>query len=232
MHINIAILEDNHIDYNILKQQLLSWANNNHILNILWFNNSKSILEHDINFDLLFADIELSKDPPSEGLLASQALRHKGYTGEIVFLTAFSEYVFEGYDVHAFNYLLKPVKDIKIKHLMDKYVIIHTKDYYYLQKNSDIIQIQYNDIVCINREKNNVVILTLKGTYYERISLSEIETKLPGSFIRCHKSSIVNIKHIMSIAGDILHLSNRLTQKVGRKYINSIKKALLDIASI
>ena len=36
-------------------------------------------------------------------------LRESGYTGIIIFLTAFKEYVFDGYDVQAFNYLLKPI---------------------------------------------------------------------------------------------------------------------------
>ena len=59
-------------------------------------------------FSVFFLDIQMKE---MSGLDVAKKLRKEGYTGPIIFLTAFREYVFHGYEVHALNYLLKPVKE-------------------------------------------------------------------------------------------------------------------------
>ncbi len=54
------------------------------------------------------------------GISIAKILRVNGYNGNIIFLTAFREYVFQGYEVHALNYLLKPITLDSLKPCMDE----------------------------------------------------------------------------------------------------------------
>ncbi len=61
-----------------------------------------------IQASAFFLDIQMGQ---MNGIEVAKRLRESGYQGIIVFLTAFREYVFRGYEVRALNYLLKPVKE-------------------------------------------------------------------------------------------------------------------------
>lgn len=234
MNINIAILEHLESDYKVLANQLNQWQiKNSHILNITWFQDEEDIIDSikTNDFDILFSDIKINKESKITGIDICSSLRDQGFTGEIIFLTAFSEYVFAAYSVHAFNYLLKPIDEVSLNNCMEKYLALHSNDYYYFQKGNSIIKISFKDIICINKDIHDAIIQTKDNLYIERISLSKIEKKLPGQFVRCHKSSIINLRHVESIVGNNIHLSNGLTQVVGRSYLPTIRKAIIKTAN-
>ena len=67
--------------------------------------------------DLLFLDIEMSG---INGMETARELRKKYQDTIIVFVTAYPDFVFQGYEVHAFHYILKPYKEEKIKEVLEK----------------------------------------------------------------------------------------------------------------
>lgn len=247
MNIQIAILEDKKQDYEQLATHLKKWAyTQGHIIKIYWFCNVNDILSSSqiTNCQILFSDIELKTNtsnnmhtldsnsyPVSNGIAACISLRNTGYIGEIVFLTAFKEYVFEGYDVQALNYLLKPIQESSLYKCLDKYITLHCSDYYYYHKKDNIIQIPYNNIVSISRDGHDCIIQTIDNIHIERAALKDFETRLPAQFLRCHKSCIINIFHIKSLSGTTLKLSNNQTQSVGRIYLDNVRKYLIKLAN-
>ena len=58
-------------------------------------------------FDIIFLDIEMKT---LNGVETAKKIRNVNKDIIIIFVTGYSEYVYEGYDVHAFNYILKPYK--------------------------------------------------------------------------------------------------------------------------
>lgn len=241
MKINIAILEDIQEHYELLKNIITNWSiQNGHIVFINWYQNKKDIINSRTidNCNLLFSDIELydyhsskdTNDTCSNGINICSQLRKSGFHGDIIFLTAFSEYVFEGYRVQAIDYILKPVTSASIERCMNNYVTLHSNDFYYLHKDSDIIFIPYNSIISIYRDGHDCCITTSSELYTERISLQNIAKHLPPQFIRCHKSCIVNINHVVSLSRCKIRLSNRQTQTVGRIYFDNFKNSLLKLA--
>lgn len=237
MNICIAILEDNCTDCENLISLIKSWASEKgHILQIHSFSNGYDILESDIINDcqLLFSDIELvtedEKKDYSNGISVCEALRERGYEGEIIFLTAFREYVFDGYNVHAMNYLLKPISTEAVTKCLDRFISLHFSDFYYFHKDNEIIQIPFNNILTISRSGHECIIQTASGVYVERTALKSFENRLPKQFIRCHKSCIVNLHHIVSMSGYTIKLSNKTTQIAGRNYLDSIRQALIKLS--
>lgn len=234
MTINMVLLEDKKTDYEQLYSALNEWANiNETIVNISWCQTANQLdpMLSKQPCDILFSDIELlaSNGDRSSGVDVCKSIRQNGYRGEIIFLTAFREYVFDGYDVQAFQYLLKPLDKDKLFACMDRYKSIHQQNYYYLHKGADILQISYNDIVSIKRAGHDIEFQTIQGIYAERTSLNSVSLHLPKQFIRCHKSCIVNAYHIQSLVGTTLNLSNKKTQIVGRNYLEDVRKAIVKI---
>lgn len=230
LKINIAILEDNEQDFTYLSSLLSDWSHHtDNPITITRFKDTGIIQDFTTNnYDLLFADIELKGAVKVTGISICEKLRANGFNNEILFLTAFKEYVFDGYGVRAFNYLVKPITAEKLSACMKRFLEFHAKNYYQLQDRSILIQLKFNDIMYITKEGNNALLHTQNETYYERTSLSNITSKLTHSFIQCHKSSIVNLSHVNSLSGYEIILTDDTRIPVGRNYLTKVRNALLD----
>ncbi len=232
MNLNITILEDNKQDYLLLSEEILHWAETEgHSANITWIDSYDTFnkLFLTIKCDIFFSDIELDCENSSSGLNACKKLRRFGYSGIIIFLTAFKEYVFEGYDVQAFNYLLKPISQKSLNNCLNKFVKLFSNDFYYHHKGNDVFKIPYCEIIYVEKKGHDSIIHTSSEIYVERLSLNEMFNRLPKFFIRSHKSYIVNINKIKSLKLNELFLVGDNTIPVGRSFLPDIKKKLLEL---
>ncbi len=228
----ISILEDNQNDYINLETIIKEWGECNHIpIEIDRFTDN-NILNAFLTteYDLLFADIELNKTNLYSGMSLCEDLRKAGYNGEIVFLTAFKEYVFKGYNVRALNYLVKPVSKQTIHSCLQRFLELHSCSYYCLHDRSVYIRIRYSDILYIQKIGHETLIHTINNDHYERNTLNNIRKVLPAQFIMCHKSCLVNMTHVRSIIGNKLHLTNGDTLNIGRSHLPEIRDALLNMS--
>ena len=233
MIINITVLEDNEYDFSMLSNCIQTWAKETgNMVNISWINCLENIhtIASNIKCDIFFSDIEIDKNSHVSGIDICKELRNAGYTGLIIFLTAFKEYVFDGYDVQAFNYLIKPINQTSIDNCMNKYITLYSNDFYYHHKGNEIIQIPYYEIIYIEKNGHYTFLHTLDKIFVERISLNEMVNRLPGNFIRAHKSYIVNVHKIKNLMLNQLTLCNNEIIKVGRNFLPDIKTKLLEIA--
>lgn len=230
MKIDIAILEDNEQDFLYLSSLLTNWSyHTDTTITITRFQDLNIIHDFTINnYDLLFADIELKEIGEETGISICEKLRADGFNNEILFLTAFKEYVFDGYNVRAFNYLVKPITAERLSACMKRFSEFHAKNYYPLQERSVLIRIKFNDIMYITKKDNHILIHTQTETYYERTSLSKIMDKLTHTFVQYHKSCIVNLSHVNSLSGYEILLTDGTRLTVGRNYLSQIRNALLD----
>ncbi len=106
MKLNVTILEDEATHAAQLKQLLESGVNKiifPHLYVTILMTRIFSEKEYDED-ELFFIDIELGS---TNGMDIAKQLRKDGFCGNIIFLTAFSEYVFDGYHVQALDYLFK-----------------------------------------------------------------------------------------------------------------------------
>ncbi len=238
MIINICILEDNQTHYENLKDLLYQYATTNgHTINLNWLKNSTELQNyHDIQqCHILFSDIELNNNSAYSsfnGMEACTHLRRMGYKGEIIFLTAFKEYVFDGYNVQALRYLLKPVSYSDINVCMNIFVEKHFSNFLVVNKEYDIVPIPFKDIISVCKFGHDCSIQTLDNIYTKRIALSKLEKQLPPYFIRCHKSCIVNLYHIKSLSYTKIKLTNKTYQAVGRMYFPTLKNRLLELSDM
>lgn len=230
MHLMISILEDQATEAEHLKSILTKWSvkTNCELTISEYFSGEDFFEENDVasyqTFSVFFLDIQLKK---MSGLDAAKKLRKEGYQGPIIFLTAFREYVFHGYEVHAMNYLLKPVKEESLFLCLDEIAKDLSASSYLYRNKQDIISIPYKDILSFSSSLHYIDILTVSDHFCQYATLNNIIKYLPQEFIRIHKSCIVNMAHIYKISGSIIELSNHMTTPIGRSYAKSVSAAFV-----
>lgn len=230
----IAILDDSNIELNKLKTELNNWSIITDIdVYIQCFNSGEDFFStHDntsINYDLFFLDIAMKE---MSGLDVAKKLRALNFQGDIIFLTAFKEFVFDGYEVHAFNYLLKPINTILLRRCLNSIAAkIQSNCHIYRNPNHEVTSIPYKDIICCSVNRHYVDITTKYHIYIQHINLCDLLEILPTEFIQVHRSYVVNMAHIFSIINNKIYLSNNTTVDIGRKYSNNFKKEFLNYST-
>lgn len=224
MKLVITIIEDTVAEQEYLSTILDDWSKKNsfEIEKRIFTSGEDYLRSTDLlseSSDLFILDIQLKN---KTGLEIAELLRKANYSGHIIFLTAFREYVFHGYKVHALNYLLKPVDKSTLFLCLDEIAdTLIGRTYLYHNKQVSI-NIPYKNIMCFSSSLHNINILTTEGLYTQYASLNSIVPFLPHEFIRVHKSHVVNLSHIYKISGSVITLSNQMTVEIGPSYIKQV----------
>ena len=221
----IVVIEDQSAELEKLSNALLLWKQQSTIAySTEAFSSGELYLEQEDTEDfpdLFFLDIQL---PGMDGLAVARHLREVGYRGYIIFLTAFHEYVFEGYNVHAFHFLLKPVNPDALCTCMNEII---KEPSYIFQDKQNTIQIPYREILTFSSRLHYVDILTADNLFCQYTTLGKIMDDLPDYFIRCHRSHIINMQHIYKISRSSIYLSNNTHIAIGRSYLDMTRNAFL-----
>lgn len=222
MEIKICIIEDE-AQFQISLQKLIEeWGEKNDVIPVISVDSSGKNLTHKncVDYHIIFLDIQLKE---MTGIEAAHKLRAMNYKGEIVFLTAYREYVFEGYSVHALNYFLKPIRYEEVDYCLQFVKNQLSASYFTYRYHSDIIKIPYNDILYFSSNNQYVEIYTLISTYRQINTLKKILTYLPEQFMQCHRTIIVNIQHIEKLIGKEIYLFNGTQLPISNTYLKKIQ---------
>ena len=168
--------------------------------------------------------------PCMTGIDVAKQMRARGFDGAILFLTAFREYVFDGYDVRALHYLLKPVVQEALNKCLDDILAQLRGNYFVFRDNNSIIQIPYSDIICLSVVKHYIELTTKKEVYSIRKSLKSILPFLPKEFVQCHRGHIINMRHIRKLTATNIFLSNHTTVVIGRNYLDGVRHEYADFS--
>ena len=149
------------------------------------------------SFDIVFLDIMMQG---LDGMKTAQIFRRKVPDKILIFVSVSTKYVFDAYDVEAFQYLLKPVDDRKLKRVLQKAVLKterRSQEFIVVSRERQKRKMFLDDIYYFEIKGRVVAVHGAEGvfTYYERIG--ELEDKLGGKgFFRCHKSYLINLKYV------------------------------------
>lgn len=162
--------------------------------------------------DLIFLDIQMP------GMLGTQLLQSLPVKPMVIFVTAYSNYAVESYELEVVDYLMKPVSLERFTKAAYKALDMHQKkialsaqtvekspenpDFFFVNVEYSLVKIPVKDITHIEGMKDYVKIFleTSKKPVLTKSTLKGIEAKLPTQgFLRVHKSFIVNLDKIQSI---------------------------------
>ncbi|SHJ83478.1 two component transcriptional regulator, LytTR family [Clostridium cavendishii DSM 21758] len=160
----------------------------------------KSVLIKDNNyFDIIFLDIEMNG---INGIETARKIRELNDKVVIIFVTGFSDYVFDGYEVKALNYILKPYINEKIVDVLFealKQVENVQNDFFIVQLNRSSYKISLSDIIYFVSDKRKLKLITKQTTYEFYAKLDDIEKKMPSYYVRIHNRYLVNLNFVRAI---------------------------------
>lgn len=207
----VAICDDSELDRALLKTIVQDYfEQKEEEYKIFEYTSGDSLLadveEGYIQVELLLLDIVMTG---TKGIDIARKLRNIEFKAPIVFLTAFSDYAVESYDVHAAGYLLKPYDAIRLHELMDEIFEKNEQRRIAVKVQRQFRYIAINDILYIESNKHVLNIHLSNGEVIQTIEkLNELERIINlKRFIRCHQSYLVNMDYIKDANNDFV-LSN------------------------
>ena len=200
-----SILENRKIGYTIYEfssgETLIAWMDNHHN-----------------KIDLLFLDIEMGK---LNGMETARKLCADSDALQIVFVTGFSDYVFDGYGVNALDYLLKPAKREQLETIISRTLAKQCKDagQIYSCHNGDTwYRIPHKEILYFESDRRKVNCVTPNRSYEFYGKLDEVAQELSASdFVRIHQRYLVRADAIQQICGNEIQIGAR-TLPISRSY--------------
>jgi len=155
---------------------------------------------NDTEVDLIFLDIEM---PIINGFELLDVLKNKP---QIIFVTGKTEYAFKAFDYDATDYLQKPITQERFNLGVEKALEQHKlkfdyntseDEYIFVKSNLKKRKIFINNILWIEALGDYIKLITTDESYVILSTMKAFEKEVEDySFLRIHKSYIVNLKKI------------------------------------
>ncbi|AFL82735.1 response regulator of the LytR/AlgR family [Belliella baltica DSM 15883] len=171
--------------------------------------------------DLIFLDIQM---PDLSGMEFARIIDGKKGDSKprIIFTTAYNQFAIEGYKVDALDYLLKPFSyEEFLKSSTKAYQYFEEKnakphspanaDYIFLKVEYQLVKIMLKEITYVEAYKDyvKVYLIDKPNPILSLTSLKTMEEMLPSEkFMRIHRSFIISLDHIDSIARNAVNIGN------------------------
>ena len=196
--IRIAICDDEkHMSDHIRAMASDFFRKKNREIQLRTFLSGEELLNYDGQIDILFLDIQMNG---VDGLETARKLRAGKFRGFLIFITVLKEMVFQSFEVQAYDYLVKPVDEKQFGKTMERlYASMQnaSEDSLLVQQGYEGRIVPKDEIVFCEVIDRKIYLNLASGEiidYYERIE--NLETKLDGHFFRCHRSYLINLKHL------------------------------------
>lgn len=182
--------------------------------------------------DVIFTDIEM---PKISRLELASIVKHK--VKKIVFTTGHTKYRYDAFELEPQVFLLKPYGFTKFTQIINKLFLEPTAietivkpldDSFYVKEKTKLIKLYFDEVIAFESKLHYIIIYTLKFKVTTYWNLTEVQKTLMNrfEFIQVHRSFIISEKHIESIEGNNIRLSNSLCITVGRKYKADFEKMI------
>jgi len=171
---------------------------------------------HQEKIDLIFLDIQM---PGLNGLQFLESLHNPPM---VIFVTAYKDYAFDGFNLNAVDYLLKPVSFERFLKACNKAHDLYNLqnnpaqkdeplDYFFVYVEYNLVKVIFSEILYIEGMKDYVKIFIESSTkpVITKMSLKALEEKLSTHrFVRTHKSYIISADKITAIKRDLVCVGN------------------------
>ena len=231
MNYKIVICDDSDVDRQYLSAFVSRWAVSvGHSVQIAMFASAEDFLfqyAEKSDYDILLLDIEMGS---MDGVTMAKTLRKDNDTIQIIFITGYSDYISEGYEVAALHYLMKPVKQEKLFSVLDRAVEKLAKNEKVLNFEMSgemvripIYQIRYAEVF------GNYVTIHADDELKIKMSLGELERELDDRFYRVGRSVIVNLTQISRVTKLEIKLNDGTAISLPRGAYDGVNRAIINM---
>lgn len=231
MQYKLAICDDGAADRQYLSDVVERWAaRSGHTVRTETFVSAEQFLFHyadEPDYDILLLDIEMGQ---MDGVAMAKEIRRGNDTVQIVFITGYSDYIAEGYEVAALHYLLKPVREEKLFAVLDRAVEKLAKNERLLTLTAGgtlarfpMYQIRYAEVA------GNYVTIHGQEDLTVKMTLGELEQQLDERFYRVGRSAIVNLTQISRVTKAEIKLRDGTAIPLPRGAYEGVNRAIINM---
>jgi len=231
MNYKIAICDDLAADRQYISDFVSRWAmNTGHTVQLSTFASAETFLfqyAEEKDYDILLLDIEMGA---MDGVTMAKKLRRDNEIIQIVFITGYSDYISEGYEVAALHYLMKPIKEEKLFAVLDRAVEKLAKNEKILNFESGgemvrvpVYRIKYADVF------GNYVTIHASEDLKVKMTLSELENMLDDRFYRVSRSVVVNLTQISRVTKTEIKLNDGASISLPRGAYEGVNRAIINM---
>lgn len=231
MKYKVAICDDSDADRRYIMDMVRSWASAaGHEVQIDGFPSAESFLFRyagESDYDILLLDIEMGT---MDGVTMAKELRKSNDTVQIIFITGYSDYISEGYEVAALHYLMKPVNEEKLCLVLDRAAEKLAKNERVLNFEVSgemvrvpIYQIRYADVL------GNYVTVHAQTDVTVKMTLGELEKQLDERFYRVGRSALVNLTQISRVTRAEIRLNDGTAIPLPRGAYEGVNRAIINM---
>lgn len=180
--------------------------------------------------DLLFLDIQM---PVVTGI---DFIKNTAIQPKVILTTAHREHALEGYELDIIDYLLKPISFIRFYKAINKFKGLNmpapssplsseldkVSDHLYVNANKRMMRVGFDDMLYVDSVKDYIRIHTSDNSIITKGKISTFLEKLPSTFLRVHRSYIVNTEKIAYLTTKDIVLSGDVEIPIGASYREAV----------
>lgn len=181
------------------------------------------------DYDLVLLDIAMGG---MDGFTLARRLRQRDANLRIAFLTADPSHVFEGYQLEAWRYLMKPLRYEQICEMLEALAgsLSGQSPYVLLEINGERRRIYTKDVLYLEVWGHYSTLYCLRETWTVKLSfnrLLELLNEAESCFVRCHRSAAVNVTKLQRIGREQCVLSGGTELPVSRGMYKALNEAFI-----
>lgn len=198
---------------------------------VVCFHTCREFLETEERFDILLLDIQMEN---MEGIQVARALRSRGESTILIFVTALKEYASEAFEVSAFHYLLKPVSPEKFGSVFESACGKVRRgeglkaEQLFFQTKTRSFSMSRDEILYVESRKRKVEIHTLREDITIYATMKHMEELLGEGFCRCHRGYLVNMAYVKEYGAGFVRMQNDETVYLAREKYSEFARAYLE----
>ena len=230
MEYKIAICDDEQEDRDFVAALSRRWAGQRgNTVELTEFSSAEQFLfcyGEQSDYDILLLDIEMGQ---MDGVQLAKQLRQKNETIQIVFVTGYSDYIAEGYDVAALHYLVKPVSREKLFAVLDRAWEKHRRNArcLNLELSGELVRLPLYEVRYLDVHQNYVTVHA-RQDYTVKRTLGEFEAQLDEGFLRVGRGMILNLKQIRRVTKKEVVLADGTVLPLPRGAYEPLNRAIIE----
>ena len=230
MNVKICICDDSSEERAFINALVREWARQSGTdVSVCEFPTAEAFLfeYEDLVPDLVLLDIVM---PGMNGVELAKRLRERNKLIQIIFITGFSEYIAEGYEVAALHYLIKPVSPKKLFSTLDRALEKQEIDgrKIVFKTSAETVQLLLYEIRYIEVMKNYITVYA-EGSYTVKRTLKEIERELDERFLRVGRSYIVNLHYVSRVTRSEIFLRGGESVPLPRGAYETVNRGIINL---
>lgn len=229
MRYKIAICDDCNTDINYIAALVRGWAEQvGHEILLDYYSSAENFLFHyeeDKTFDILLLDVEMGQ---MNGVELAKKVRRENEAVQIIFITGYTDYIAEGYEVSALHYLIKPVQKTKLFETLDRAAgrLGLQEDTLTLEMPGETVRVLLHEIQFLEVCKNYVTVYARKQ-YKVKRTLGDMEKELDNRFFRTGRSYIVNLNAVSRVTKKEIYLRDGVVIPLPRGMYEPLNRAII-----